>query len=135
MFRIKPSNLRFDTEMTLNHLIEKFNAQKTQTDNAKSLNSRKSKCTRKLCRLYDFIYTVVDMRIGRLYEPKHEATSPQTELHRNLNSTELGLKVEIIFVKGSSKRCMLGGGVESRWIQSKPCRVRGSTALRPRSPY
>lgn len=68
---------------------------KTQTDNAKSLNSRKSKCIRKLCPLYEFIYTVVDMRIGRLYEPKHESSSPQAARRANLNFNLRCLKLKI----------------------------------------
>lgn len=67
--------------------IKKIRCPKTQTDNAKSLNSRKSKCIRKLCPLYEFIYIVVDMRIGRLYEPKHESSSPQSLIQANLDFT------------------------------------------------
>lgn len=66
-------------------MITEIRRLKTQIDNTKSLNSRKSKCIRKLCPLYEFIYIVVDMRIGRLYEPKHESSSPQTVWRANLS--------------------------------------------------
>lgn len=105
---------------------------KTQTDNAKSLNSRKSKCTRKLCHLYDFIYNVVDMRIGRFYEPKHESSSPQTVgkhfstlivLHESSNPFELG--VEQALYVGRRHR-IRGDSVETLpW--------KGVAALAPRS--
>lgn len=77
------------------NLIIQIRRLKTQTDNAKSLNSRKSKCIRKLCPIYEFIYIVVDMRIGRLYEPKHESSSPQVIWRADLRFILRSLRLKI----------------------------------------